>query len=50
MQKINIGLNLNPLTQVKSKWIICLNIEDKIIKHLEEKIGANFFSSGLGRD
>ena len=37
----NVDTNLTPFTEIKSKWVIDLNVKYKTIKLLEGSIGEN---------
>ena len=50
MQKNEIGLDLNTLTKVKSKYIEGFNIRPVTINVLEEFIGKNLLDIDLGND
>ena len=45
---MNIDTDLIPFTKISSKWIIDLNVKDKIIKLLEDNRQANLDDLGYG--
>ena len=47
-KKINLYLNLTPITKHNSKWIKYLSLTDKTIQVLAENIGVNLSDLELG--
>ena len=50
MKKINLDPDLTPFTKINSKRIIALDVNWKIIKHLEDNIEENLDELVYGND
>ena len=49
-KKMNVDIDIVPLTKINSKWIPDLNVKYRTMKFLKDNIGENLDELGFGND